>query len=82
METKTEKTSMDSHFEKLEAVDFWHFCFLKKDVNDDLIIKIATELFLSPTLVLESYCPACFRGFPLPAHLILMNGSLAGCCRA
>ena len=45
METKTEKTSTDSHFEKLEAVDFWHFCFLKKDVNDDLIIKIATELF-------------------------------------
>ena len=27
-----------------------------------------------PTLVHESRCPACFRCFPAPAHLIQMNG--------
>ena len=28
-----------------------------------------------PILVLKSYCPACFRGFPLPTHLIQMISS-------
>ena len=36
----------------------------------------------SSTLVLGTHCPACFRYFPPPPHLIQMNGSLSGHCRA
>ena len=36
--------------------------------------KICTYPYSGPsTLVLRTHCPACFRRFPAPTHLISMN---------
>lgn len=39
-------------------------------------------VILFSILVLRAPCPACFRGFPAPTHLIQMNRSLSGLSRA
>ena len=35
-----------------------------------------------PTLVLGTPCPACFRFFPAPTHLLQMYGSLSSSAEA
>ena len=56
------------------SITWWQCCIF-------LIIKCHHEQWFQ-TLVLRTPCPACFRCFPAPTHLIQMNGSLSSSAEA